>query len=655
MADHRLQIVLAGKDASQRAFRSVTSRIKGLTKSVFNMRNATVAAAGAAGIGYMIKRNLEAADAIAKTADSVGISTDALQEYRYMAERSGVATATLDKGIGAFTKRLGELKNESGALYSYLKKNNEGLVEQLKATRTTDEALQVFLSSLADVENQSARTAMSAAAFSRTAGIQMTNMVKGGTDGLDQMRDKFEDLGLAIDEKYLRQAEDAVDQITNLETVIKTQFTTAIVQAGPKVAEFTGNMADWIAENDDLITQDIPDTLGKIASGVGKVTRGVAGLADKIGDKYDIVMDFFEGIGDRIPLVDVPQDVWDLAEGKDIHRARVPFDYDKARAGQKDDAARKKTNDLIKKQTQAEKALEQQILKTRKTRGPAGQPDLAVDLSTLEDIDQIYSQTRTPIENLYTDLDRLNELFATGLMDQETYFRGIEMYGEEMAGHFDDMGRSAKDSQSSISEGWDGMMGRMANAFDGWANSYSKTLNDMLWESELTFEGITESFGKMITEMLIQSAMTDAMGALFGTDKQGGTGGGWFSGSGGDGGKAGMVQQGANWAMSALQTYFSMHEGGTVGKDGTPGIAPTGLWNNAPRLHNGLAPDEFPAILQRGERVIPKNQTQGSGGQQQVNLKNINVLDPSIVGDYMATNEGEQLIMNIVQKNRDSI
>ena len=38
-----------------------------------------------------------------------------------------------------------------------------------------------------------------------------------------------------------------------------------------------------------------------------------------------------------------------------------------------------------------------------------------------------------------------------------------------------------------------------------------------------------------------------------------------------------------------------------------------------------------------------------------VNVRNINVLDPAIVGDYLATDEGEQMIMNVVQRNQQAI
>ena len=53
-----------------------------------------------------------------------------------------------------------------------------------------------------------------------------------------------------------------------------------------------------------------------------------------------------------------------------------------------------------------------------------------------------------------------------------------------------------------------------------------------------------------------------------------------------------------------------------VGRDYAPKRqVPAWLFEYAPRLHSGLAADEYPAILQRGEQVIPR------GGAQNLNVK----------------------------------
>ncbi len=53
------------------------------------------------------------------------------------------------------------------------------------------------------------------------------------------------------------------------------------------------------------------------------------------------------------------------------------------------------------------------------------------------------------------------------------------------------------------------------------------------------------------------------------------------------------------------------HSGGIVGQSYFPTRSiSAGMFNNAPRLHNGLNSSEFPAILEKGERVIPKDRTE---------------------------------------------
>jgi len=61
------------------------------------------------------------------------------------------------------------------------------------------------------------------------------------------------------------------------------------------------------------------------------------------------------------------------------------------------------------------------------------------------------------------------------------------------------------------------------------------------------------------------------------------------------------------------------HRGGLVGAGDMPQrMVPAATFIGAPRLHGGLAPDEFPSILQRGETVIPK----GGGAAPTVVINN---------------------------------
>ena len=83
------------------------------------------------------------------------------------------------------------------------------------------------------------------------------------------------------------------------------------------------------------------------------------------------------------------------------------------------------------------------------------------------------------------------------------------------------------------------------------------------------------------------------------------------------------VSGGFGGILSGVGSWIAglFHDGGVVGATSPAGymaVSPA-MFAHAPRLHSGLAPDEFPAILQRGETVIPK----GGGGASSTTVVNI--------------------------------
>jgi hypothetical protein len=120
-----------------------------------------------------------------------------------------------------------------------------------------------------------------------------------------------------------------------------------------------------------------------------------------------------------------------------------------------------------------------------------------------------------------------------------------------------------------------------------------------------------------ISDKLMDMAINQLWEAAFPTKGDGGGGilGGLFgSGAAGSGSASiGMVGSAGGFAVPTF-----MHDGGIVGVHGTTrGFVHPAYFENAPRYHKGgmagLAPDEVPAVLQRGERVIPRGGSMGGG------------------------------------------
>ena len=86
--------------------------------------------------------------------------------------------------------------------------------------------------------------------------------------------------------------------------------------------------------------------------------------------------------------------------------------------------------------------------------------------------------------------------------------------------------------------------------------------------------------------------------------------------------------------LGGLLKGLKFHEGGVVGLDGRSVALPATVFRAAPRFHDGafLSPDEVPAILQRGERVLSRDEARnyGAGSAMAVApIVNVTIQTPS--------------------------
>jgi hypothetical protein len=138
--------------------------------------------------------------------------------------------------------------------------------------------------------------------------------------------------------------------------------------------------------------------------------------------------------------------------------------------------------------------------------------------------------------------------------------------------------------------------------FEGVQQDLKNGFIDAIVEGE-SLAGVLENLAKSLAKAALQAMLFNE--GPFAS----GTGTGWLGGGGKGGLLGGAIIPGI------------LHSGGTAGKDGYGhgrSVAPA-VFNGAPRYHKGgiagLRPNEVPAILERGERVIPNGQT-GSAPMQ---------------------------------------
>lgn len=205
----------------------------------------------------------------------------------------------------------------------------------------------------------------------------------------------------------------------------------------------------------------------------------------------------------------------------------------------------------------------------------------------------------------------------------ENALNGAAAAAGALSDGFEDAGQAAggadgaaKKAAEEAATGWAQVTKSLADYAKGamdWGKGLGETLTSAFSSAETAFRQFVTT-GKFDFKSLVSSILADLATLAFknavlgplASALSGAFGGGPFGG-------------GAAVRSNPMVTASIWHTGGVVGQSAPMRSVPAALFAGAPRMHAGgwagLKPDEVPAILQRGERVLSRAEfSRGSGG-----------------------------------------
>lgn len=300
-----LQGVGRAAERAEKKADNLRSRLSGLAR-----RGLRVAATGAAALGTAVvaaaaavtKATNEFAksnDQLVKTADNLGLASDSYQELRFAADRSGISTGELDKGIKTLNKNLGDLQAlGTGPAAQALRQL--GLEFTDLQNKSPDEQLEVIADALANTEDIATRTSAATALLGRS-GTGFLKLAEDGSSGIRQLRAEARRYGAVIDEDVLRQSEAAVDAQANLDAAFGGVTNTILSRFIPSLAESKQGMADFLVENRELIGLGVDRVFDAIGSTLEVLREAFTTVATAIAP-------FLEGFYSAIDIFAIMRD-----------------------------------------------------------------------------------------------------------------------------------------------------------------------------------------------------------------------------------------------------------------------------------------------------------------------------------------------------------
>jgi len=238
--------------------------------------DAAVAAAkyGAALINDIVAGSIEAADAIAKNADQLAVSAEQLQRLSGAAKRTGTDVSQLDAGVKTLTKGLGDaaLKGTGPVADAF---GTLGLevdeVSDLLEAGDIEDALGLIGDAFNETGDSAEKNAALLTIFGGS-GAQLRPLLSQGSEGIKALGD---DVRNVIRDEDLDQFEALADANLRVEEEVEALERQIAAGLAPSLEIIAGRVSDFIDENEELITQDLPTFLAEVGEGLIEITQFV--------------------------------------------------------------------------------------------------------------------------------------------------------------------------------------------------------------------------------------------------------------------------------------------------------------------------------------------------------------------------------------------
>lgn len=591
--------------------------LTGAASTVRRLAGATMALAGVGGIGYLIKQQMTAIDANAKLSDRLDITTQSLIALQHGAKIAGVEKETLNKSLEIMTRRLGEVNMGVGQAKYAL--DSLGLSADELAGKSVDEAIGIIADQLNRLPNSAQKAAAANYLFGRS-GQQLLNLFEEGSAGIDKYRAEVDRLGISYDRIDAAKVEAANDAITRMQAAATGLAQTLVITLAPHIEAVADSMTEGMTAGDGF-GKALSKAMENAAIGVVVLITQIENLIHQIERLKEAPSSARAAyLMAKRKAVEARADAWDrhskITKKEELAAIDAELDQLTDRWRDLEPLNPQKNIDAVKsyfeKLDQNATAIEKKVIESREKRRagallpPEERPGAANKID--------------PTAKYFTELQREMDLMRTPSMDSIQVRRERAIRLAEMENLIE---------KEKISNG--------AQILAQYEQQLAKL--QRLQELEVVARGVGDAFGDAMEQFITgaksaEEAIKDLVAEIGRLVL-----------------RQTVIQPISNAISSGIMSAVMMHDGGTVGRDGTPVLAAANLFTHAPSYKQGrrLASDEFAAILHKDEEVTPRGQQAGRG-------TNIGVFfDPQLFQDFVESEQGTKTLIRWNQRNRAAI
>lgn len=259
MTTIRELFVKIGVKTDKKDFDNIEKGIGKAKKGLLALSALSVGAVG--GVLLLAKRVSEVGDELAKSSKELRLSTEELQEFRFVAERSGVSAGALRSTM----LRLDDAVTKNSESLKTLGVSTKGVAD---GSRSMGDVYQDVIIQLAGVKDANEQARLATDIFGRSQAAEVRKLI-AAADSIDDLRKRKRELGIITTEAAER-AEHYQDALTDNRHAISALRDTAVLGLLPALTRITNRTTDWITANREVISQKLEVLVEKIAAAFEK-------------------------------------------------------------------------------------------------------------------------------------------------------------------------------------------------------------------------------------------------------------------------------------------------------------------------------------------------------------------------------------------------
>jgi len=507
MTDRTINWVFRATDKTTAAFRSVDSKLNGITKSLKTFAGFAGFAAVAAGIGSIAGKLSELSGSLKDASEKLGISVESLQVLKVGAENAGSSFESLQTALAFNTKLVSASADANSAAAATLREL--GIDAKAIANIPIDKRFAVFAEQLSKIESPAERLTLILKTFGKSAG-DLAPFFAEGAEGIDKLTQKMVETNQILSVDQVK----AIDEATKKWEQLGRQFDA--LSAGPLAALASRllGILDYI----DLV---------KKGADFGNITN-FEGL--KKPPALPPVLDSSAIIGAPKPGSAIDESARIKAAkdaAKELERItkEIAAVFEKTRTPQEEYyAGLERIADLQSKGLDADTAqraidqLAQTYAKSAVAAYDATVSGAAYN-DMVADAARLVEETLTPLEKYWRQLELIDKLQSKGLVTPEVATRGKNQAAQD----------AAKELQAVAKEGEkvESQTDRLLKDLTIAANGFARDLTDVFFDATSSigdmFKNLAETIAKTIfTKTISEPLIAGILGAFGGPRAAGG-------------------------------------------------------------------------------------------------------------------------------------